>query len=66
MSEFLIPVIPPFATVQDVRDYCEFHIQNGRGKYIPKGRMMAMVIPPIGHDSHDDEHHEVYLNLIPE
>ena len=64
--EFPIPTLPPFATVQDVRDYCEYHVQQGRGKYVVKGRMMSMVIPPIGHDSHDDPHNEVYLNLIPE
>lgn len=63
---FPMPVLPPFATVQDIHDYCAWHIQNGRSKSIVKGRMMAIVIPPIGLDSHDDDHQEVFLNLIPE
>ena len=61
-----MPVLPHMATVQDVRDYCEYHVQQGRGGFQLKARMMALVIPPIGHDSHDEDHQEAYLNLIPE
>lgn len=61
-----MPLVQPYATMEQIRDYAEWHIQNGRNKHVAKGRMMAIVIPPIGTDSHDDEHGEVYFNLIPE
>ena len=66
MSEYPMPLVDLAANMEQIRDYAEWHIQNGRGKSIAKGRMMALVIPPIGPDSHDDEHAEVYFNLIPE
>lgn len=66
MSEFPMPTIPPLATVEDGYNYFHYHMQSGRNKYALKGRMMTFIIPPIGHDSHDDDHQEVYLNLIPE
>lgn len=65
-TSFPLPLVPPFAKVKDLRDYFELHVQNGRGDFVAKGRMMALVIPPIGHDSHDTERGEVFLNLIPE
>lgn len=61
-----IPLCPPFAKVKDLHSYLEWHLQNGHGNYVVKGRMMAVVIPPIGPDSHDAERGEVFLNLIPE
>lgn len=65
-DDYPIPLVPLYATIEQIRDYAEFHVQNGRGKFVAKGRMMAMVVPPIGPDSHDAERGEVYLNLIPE
>lgn len=65
-NAFLMPLVQPFSKVKDLRDYFEFHLQNGRGDAVVKGRMMAIVIPPIGNDSHDMERGEVFLNLIPE
>lgn len=66
MTNFPIPPVPPYATMEQIRDYADWHIQNGRGKHVGKGRMMAFVIPPIGPDSHDDVRGEVYFNMIPE
>ena len=61
-----MPLVPPFAKVKDVHAYLEWHMQNGLSEAYLKGRMMAFIIPPIGHDSHDAERGEVYFNLIPE
>lgn len=61
-----LPLVPPYAKLKDVHSYLEWHMQNGRGEFYVKGRMMAIVIPPIGPDSHDAERGEVFLNLIPE
>lgn len=48
------------ATVEQLRDYFEWHVQCGRGKYVPEVRAMYVMVPPQ-HETHDDATQEVFL-----
>lgn len=47
-------------TVEQLRDYLDWHVQNGRGQYIPEVRAQYILLPPE-HETHDDATHEVFL-----
>lgn len=55
-----IPPFPQAATVENVRDYLDWHVQNGRGKYVLEMRAQYVVIPPSG-DTHIDSEQTAIL-----
>ena len=55
-----IPTFPKASTVEQVRDYLEWHVQNGRGRHVLEVRAQYIVMPPVG-DTHDDEDQRVFL-----
>lgn len=47
-------------TVEQLRDYLEWHVQNGRGHYIPEVRAQYVMVPPEN-ETHDDDTQEVFI-----
>lgn len=67
------PTLPAPATIEQLRDYCEWHIQMGRGKHLaaidPRGlayltdkRDVRLALPLVGEGEHD--HKRVFIRAV--
>lgn len=59
----LVKRAPHVATIEEIRDYLEWMIQAGKGKYRLEMRAHLLAIPPEG-DTHDDGDQVVFLRGI--
>jgi len=62
MSNF-VRVFPESANVETLRDYFDWHVQNGRGQYRVEIREHYPAIPPEG-DTHDEREKLVFLRGV--
>lgn len=58
-GELEVPVFKKPATAEQMRDYFEWHVQNGRGRYAVELRGFYWVMPPTN-DTHDDAEEKVF------
>lgn len=58
-----VPCFPDAANVEQMRDYLEWHVQNGRGAYQLEIREHYPAIPPQG-DTHDDHEQKVFMRGV--
>lgn len=54
---------PPAANCQQLADYFEWHVQNGRGNWRVELREHYPVIPPAG-DTHDELEKVIFLRGV--
>ena len=54
---------PHCASVEQLRDYLEWHVQNGRGAFALEIREHYMAIPPVK-CTHDDQEQRVFLRGV--
>ena len=54
---------PPQADCETLRDYFEWHVQNGRSKYRCEMREHYPALPPHG-DTHDDDEKIVFIRGV--
>jgi hypothetical protein len=54
------PICPPAASVEQMRDYFDKHVQAGRGGYHVEMRGFYWVMPPAN-DTHDDDEGKVFV-----
>ncbi|OHD24090.1 MAG: hypothetical protein A2Y38_14735 [Spirochaetes bacterium GWB1_59_5] len=59
----LVKTFPVSANCQTLRDYFEWHVQNGRGTFRVEMREHYPAIPPQG-DTHDDREKIVFLRGV--
>ncbi len=59
MSDYVKPA-PHICTVEELRDYLEWHIQAGRGRWQVELRERLLAVPPDG-DTHDDAERLVFV-----
>jgi hypothetical protein len=63
MDKQLSPCFPESASCETLRDYFEWHVQNGRGKFRVEMREHYPAIPPDG-DTHDEQDKVVFLRGV--
>lgn len=63
MGANLSPCFPESASCEQLRDYFEWHVQNGRGKFRVEMREHYPAIPPEG-DTHDERDKIVFLRGV--
>lgn len=65
MTSPYVKTTPRRATVEEMRDYLEWHVQNGRGKYQVEMRDHLWCIPPEHMTHVDDERLVIVTGINP-
>ncbi|MGL6245660.1 hypothetical protein [Pseudomonas sp.] len=58
-----VHAFPDSLNVEQMRDYFEWHVQNGRSNYRVEFREHYPALPPDG-DTHDDRERLVFLKAV--